>query len=100
MNAWMKNLTKEGSVEFGNGKKPEQLIRQIFEMTTKPGDWVLDSFLGSGTTAAVATKMANLSYHGQEGNIELGTLVDSKKIARQVDDVFTHLIFNKIVQEI
>ena len=53
----MKNLTKEGSVEFGNGKKPEQLIRQIFEMTTEPGDWVLDSFLGSGTTAAVATKM-------------------------------------------
>ena len=57
MNAWMKNLTKEGSVEFGNGKKPEQLIRQIFEMTTEPGDWVLDSFLGSGPTAAVATKM-------------------------------------------
>ena len=57
MNAWMKNLTKEGSVEFGNGKKPEQLIRQIFEMTTEPGDWDLDSFLGSGTTAAVATQM-------------------------------------------
>lgn len=56
MTPWMKNLTKEGSVEFGNGKKPEQLIRQIFEMTTQPGDWVLDSFLGSGTTAAVATK--------------------------------------------
>lgn len=46
MNAWMKNLTKEGSVEFGNGKKPEQLVRQILEMTTSPGDWVLDSFLG------------------------------------------------------
>lgn len=57
MNAWMKNLTKEGSVEFGNGKKPEQLVRQIFEMTTTPNDWVLDSFLGSGTTAAVASKM-------------------------------------------
>jgi adenine-specific DNA-methyltransferase len=57
MNAWMKNLTKEGSVEFGNGKKPEQLVRQIIEMTTSPGEWVLDSFLGSGTTAAVATKM-------------------------------------------
>ena len=57
MNAWMKNLTKEGSVEFGNGKKPEQLIKQIFEMTTSPGDWVLDSFLGSGTTASVAQKM-------------------------------------------
>lgn len=57
MNAWMKNLTKEGSIEFGNGKKPEQLVRQIIEMTTSPGEWVLDSFLGSGTTAAVATKM-------------------------------------------
>ena len=57
MNAWMKNLTKEGAVEFGNGKKPEQLIRQIVEMTTVPGEWVLDSFLGSGTTAAVAMKL-------------------------------------------
>lgn len=57
MNAWMKNLTKEGSVEFSNGKKPEQLIRQIIEMTTKPGEYVLDSFLGSGTTAAVAQKL-------------------------------------------
>lgn len=67
MNAWMKNLTKEGSVEFGKGKKPEQLIRQILEMTTAPGDWVLDSFLGSGTTAAVANKM-NRRWIG----IELG----------------------------
>ena len=57
MNAWMKNLTKEGSVEFGSGKKPEQLVRQIIEMTTTEGEWVLDSFLGSGTTAAVATKL-------------------------------------------
>ncbi|ERL23620.1 phospholipase D-like domain-containing protein [Jonquetella sp. BV3C21] len=43
---------------------------------------------------------ANLSYHGQEGNIELGTLVDSIRIAKQVDDIFTHLIFKKIVKEI
>ena len=57
MTAWMKNLTKEGSVEFPNGKKPEQLIRHILEMATTPGDLVLDSFLGSGTTAAVAHKM-------------------------------------------
>ena len=43
---------------------------------------------------------ANLSYHGQEGNIELGTLVESQKIAKQVDDIFTHLIFSNIVHEI
>ena len=65
MNAWMKNLTKEGSVEFGSGKKPEQLVRQIIEMTTSENEWVLDSFLGSGTTAAVATKL-NRKWIGVE----------------------------------
>ncbi|MCM1071536.1 MAG: site-specific DNA-methyltransferase [Alistipes timonensis] len=57
MNAWMKNLTKEGDVEFPQGKKPEKLISQIISMTTSEGDLVLDSFLGSGTTAATAHKM-------------------------------------------
>ncbi len=37
--------------------KPERLIRQILTIATNPGDLVLDSFLGSGTTAAVAHKM-------------------------------------------
>lgn len=43
---------------------------------------------------------ANLSYHGQQGNIELGTLVESKQIAKQIDDVFTKLIFSKVFSEI
>ena len=37
--------------------KPESLIQRIIQIATKPGDLVLDSFLGSGTTAAVAHKM-------------------------------------------
>ena len=37
--------------------KPEALIGKLLELTTSPGDIVLDSFLGSGTTAAVAHKM-------------------------------------------
>lgn len=37
--------------------KPEKLLARILELATKPGDLVLDSFLGSGTTAAVAHKM-------------------------------------------
>jgi len=37
--------------------KPEGLLRRLIEITTNPGDLVLDSFLGSGTTAAVAHKM-------------------------------------------
>lgn len=37
--------------------KPEKLIKRVLSISTKPGDIVLDSFLGSGTTAAVAHKM-------------------------------------------
>lgn len=37
--------------------KPEKLVEQVFHIATNPGDLVLDSFLGSGTTAAVAHKM-------------------------------------------
>lgn len=37
--------------------KPEGLVRQILNASTNEGDFVLDSFLGSGTTAAVAHKM-------------------------------------------
>jgi adenine-specific DNA-methyltransferase len=37
--------------------KPERLIQRILHIATNPGDIVLDSFLGSGTTAAVAHKM-------------------------------------------
>lgn len=43
---------------------------------------------------------ANLSYHGQQGNIELGTLIESKRIAKQIDDVCTKLIFNKVFHEV
>lgn len=42
--------------QFGT-PKPERLIKRILELSSKPGDWVLDSFLGSGTTSAVAHKM-------------------------------------------
>jgi adenine-specific DNA-methyltransferase len=37
--------------------KPEGLLHHLISMATKPGDWVFDSFAGSGTTGAVAHKM-------------------------------------------
>ncbi len=37
--------------------KPERLIKRVLEIATTPGDLVLDSFAGSGTTGAVAQKM-------------------------------------------
>ena len=37
--------------------KPERLIERVFRLSTDPGDCVLDSFAGSGTTGAVAQKL-------------------------------------------
>src|SRR5262249_31147126 len=37
--------------------KPERLMKRILELATNPGELVLDSFAGSGTTGAVAHKM-------------------------------------------
>lgn len=51
------NCRLEGGVEFRAGKKPERLISMLLYHFSNPGDLILDSFLGSGTTAAVAHKM-------------------------------------------
>jgi adenine-specific DNA-methyltransferase len=37
--------------------KPERLLKRVLDLATNPGDLVLDSFAGSGTTGAVAHKM-------------------------------------------
>lgn len=51
------NLHNEGGVTFPKGKKPEALVKRCIELSTQPGDLVLDSFGGSGTTGATAHKM-------------------------------------------
>lgn len=43
--------------EFFDTPKPEKLLERLMSLATEPGDWVLDSFAGSGTTGAVAHKM-------------------------------------------
>lgn len=62
------NVNREGGVVFSGGKKPEALIEKILELSTQPGDLVLDSFLGSGTTAAVAHKMGRRYIGIEMGN--------------------------------
>ncbi len=59
------NCRTEGGVEFRGGKKPEALINIILKHFSNEGDLVLDSFLGSGSTAAVAHKM-NRKFIGIE----------------------------------
>ena len=38
-------------------QKPEGVLRRILQPSSRPGDWVLDFFAGSGTTGAVATSL-------------------------------------------
>ena len=54
---FMNNIGNEGNVEFNNAKKPEQLLQKIIELTTDDDDLILDFFMGSATTQAVAMKM-------------------------------------------
>ena len=78
--------TQEGSKEsdalFGVANrfafpKPEGLISTILEAASEPGDLILDSFLGSGTTAAVSHKM-NRRYIG----IEMGQHAETHCVPR------------------
>lgn len=70
-------IAKEGEVELKKGKKPEALLKRIFELTTKEGEFVLDSFAGSGTTAATAHKMGRRWI-----TIEMGKHVETKCLKR------------------
>ena len=54
-----------GKVDAFDTPKPERLIQRVLQVATNEDDLVLDSFLGSGTTAAVAHKM-NRRYIGIE----------------------------------
>ena len=54
--AMLEGLALFDGARFGT-PKPERLLQRILHIATNPGDLVLDSFLGSGTTAAVAHKM-------------------------------------------
>ena len=50
-------VNNEGVYEFRNGKKPEKYIKYYIDMFTSKDDIVLDFFMGSATTQAVAMKM-------------------------------------------
>ena len=75
------NATKDQVTLFGEGvftnPKPEDLIKRAIELSTSENDIVLDFFMGSGTTAAVAHKMGR-RYIG----IEQMDYIDNVSISR------------------
>jgi len=62
---WWTGIANEGGVKLNNGKKPEELLRMLIALVTKEGDLVMDFFMGTGTTCAVAHKMGR-QYIGVE----------------------------------
>ena len=73
---------REGHALFGADEafgtpKPERLLERIIHIATNPGDLVLDSFAGSGTTGAVAHKMGRKWIM-----VELGEHCDTHIIPR------------------
>jgi len=73
---WMDVRTAGKTTSFVH-EKHEDLLFRIINWLTVPGDWVLDSFLGSGTTAAVAHKMGR-NWIG----IELGEHAETEALPR------------------
>jgi adenine-specific DNA-methyltransferase len=71
------NCRHEGGVEFRSGKKPEKLLHTVLKHFSEPGDLVLDSFAGSGTTGAVAHKMGRRWIM-----VEIGDHADTHVAAR------------------
>ena len=77
----------EGNVELRNAKKPEALIEKVFEIAqVGQNDIVLDFFLGSGTTAAVAHKLdrqyigvEQLDYGENDGAVRLKNVIDGEQ---------------------
>jgi adenine-specific DNA-methyltransferase len=86
-NVWrdvpFQGIAREGGVVFSRNKKPEALVARVLAMASAAGDWVLDPFLGSGTTAAVAHKM-DRRWIGIESGDHLATLAEPR-LRRVVD---------------
>jgi len=77
------NLNKEWSTIFASGKKPEQLLHRIIEMSTAENDIILDYHLWSWTTCAVAHKMSRqyiwieqLDYGQNDSTIRLKNVIN------------------------
>ena len=96
---------------FFNDIKSQTSLEKIFRYRSKFLE-IYDYTNDEDKMAALHAKMlvidsekmiissANLSYHGMSGNIEIGTLIQSAKIGREIEDLFKNLVFQKIFKSI
>ncbi|MDQ3573323.1 MAG: site-specific DNA-methyltransferase [Actinomycetota bacterium] len=64
--------------------KPERLIQRILQVASKPGDIVLDFFVGTGTTAAVAMKM-DRAWVGVESSVDTVAIYALPRLRKVVE---------------
>jgi site-specific DNA-methyltransferase (adenine-specific) len=76
LDVWEINRTyRKGEVKNGT-KLPEELVRRCVDYTTRPGDLILDPFMGNGTTATVA--IANFRHFiGFELNSSMKDVIEA-----------------------
>jgi adenine-specific DNA-methyltransferase len=97
-NIWLdipfQGIAKEGGVVLKKGKKPESLLRRIFEIGSDEGDLILDFHLGTGTAAAVAHKtkrqyigIEQLDYGDNDSIIRLQNVIkgDQSGISKRIE---------------
>lgn len=97
-----RNAKAEIKALFGGEKafdtpKPERLIKMVLSIASKPGDLILDSFMGSGTTAAVAHKMGRRYIGIEMGDhaytlckVRLDKVIDGKDPGGITDEISWH----------
>lgn len=106
------SLGNEGGVDLPNGKKPEKLMKRLFDLFVDSGDIVMDYHLGTGTTCAVAHKMGfqyigleQLDYGDDDCTVRLTNVIDgeqggiSKDIAWQGGGSFVYCELAKLNQK-
>ena len=78
------NLTKEGDIEFANGKKPIKLLQRIINLATEDDSYILDFFSGSASTAHAVVQQ-NLEDNGTRKFImvQIPEETDAKSNARK-----------------
>jgi len=80
------NLTKEGDIEFPNGKKPIKLLQRMIALATSDEDLILDFFAGSGSTAhAVMQQNADDANNRRYILVQLAEKCDQDDFAKISD---------------
>lgn len=88
LDVWEINRTyRKGEVKNAT-KLPDELIQRCIDFTTKPGDLVLDPFMGNGTTALVC-KGTFRHYIGYELNKSMRHVIEANVSSVKLGDFYT-----------